>query len=186
MSPTRDRMIEGAARLLARHGLQATSFSEVLEATGAPRGSIYHYFPEGKHQLIGAAIDLVGTRAREALGAQARASAETVTAAFLDQWRTILVRSHLAAGCAVLAVTVAADSADLLRRAGAVFRSWREQLAGLLQQGGLGPSDAVRFAALLVAASEGAVVLCRAEQSMEPFDLVAEQLLDQARGMTAR
>ena len=36
----RDRMIDGAAVLLAKRGLQGASFSEVLEATGAPRGSI--------------------------------------------------------------------------------------------------------------------------------------------------
>ena len=46
-------MIVGAARLLAERGLQETSFSEVLQRTGAPRGSIYHHFPEGKDQLVG-------------------------------------------------------------------------------------------------------------------------------------
>ncbi|HAM27085.1 MAG TPA: TetR/AcrR family transcriptional regulator, partial [Microbacteriaceae bacterium] len=45
-------MAEGAALLLAKHGLQGTSFSEVLELTGAPRGSVYHHFPNGKNQLI--------------------------------------------------------------------------------------------------------------------------------------
>jgi hypothetical protein len=34
-----------------------------------------------------------------------------------------------------------------------------------------------------VAASEGAVVLSRAEQSFEPFDLVSAQLLEQVRTM---
>ena len=59
---------------------------------------------------------------------------------------------------------------------------WRS----LLEEGGLTAKEAAQFAATLVAASEGAVALSRAEQSMEPFDLVAEQLLDQVRGMTAR
>jgi hypothetical protein len=56
----------------------------------------------------------------------------------------------------------------------------------LLEEGGLTAKQAAQFAATLVAASEGAVALSRAEQSMEPFDLVAEQLLDQVRSMTAR
>jgi len=42
---TRDRMVAGAARLLAQRGLQATSFSEVLQFTASPRGSVYHHFP---------------------------------------------------------------------------------------------------------------------------------------------
>ena len=63
----RERMIEGAVRLLARHGLQATSFTEVLELTGAPRGSIYHHFPGGKDELISAAVDRAGARALQGL-----------------------------------------------------------------------------------------------------------------------
>lgn len=86
----------------------------------------------------------------------------------------------------MLAVTVATDSPDLLNDAGTVFRAWRGRLAELLEEGGLTAKEAAQFAATLVAASEGAVALSRAEQSMEPFDLVSEQLLDQVRIMTPR
>jgi hypothetical protein len=64
-------------------------------------------------------------------------------------------------------VTVATDSPELLDRAAGIFRAWRGRLAELLEQGGLAAPDAARFAATLVAASEGAVVLSRAEQSMD-------------------
>ena len=67
-------MIAGAMKLLARRGLQATSFSEVLELTGAPRGSIYHHFPDGKDQLVAAAIALAGERALQPLEEIAGAS----------------------------------------------------------------------------------------------------------------
>jgi TetR/AcrR family transcriptional repressor of lmrAB and yxaGH operons len=177
----RERMIAGAMRLLARRGLQATSFSEVLELTGAPRGSIYHHFPEGKDQLVAAAISLAGDRALQPLEAIAGASAEEIAAAFLGMWRKLLTHTDFGAGCAVLAVTVAADSRELLDHAGNVFRSWRGRLAELLEQGGLSAADAQQLAVILVAASEGAVVLSRAERSMEPFELVSSQLLAQVR-----
>jgi TetR/AcrR family transcriptional regulator, lmrAB and yxaGH operons repressor len=180
----RDRMIDGAIRLLAQRGLQATSFSEVLELTGAPRGSVYHHFPEGKDQLVGAAVDRAGARALHALDVKQEASAEELTAVFLEIWRELLVRSQCRAGCAVLAVTVATDSGELLQHAGAVFRTWRGQLTELFEQGGLSAREAAQFATTLVAASEGAVVLSRAEQSLEPFDLVAAQLLEQARKLS--
>jgi AcrR family transcriptional regulator len=176
-------MVEGAVRLLARQGLQATSFSEVLELTGAPRGSVYHHFPGGKEQLVGAAVDLAGDRAIQLLDDKAGASPEEITAYFLGIWRTILSRSQFQAGCAVLAVTVATDSGELLNHAAAVFRAWRQRLGELFEAGGLGARHAAQLAATLIASSEGAVVLSRAEQSMEPFDLVAEQLLDQVRRM---
>jgi AcrR family transcriptional regulator len=181
----RDRMVESAAQLLARRGLQATSFSEVLELSGAPRGSIYHHFPDGKEQLIESALDAAGAVAIELLDRKAGAPATEVATWFLHIWREVLVRSNFDAGCAVLAVTVAADSPKLRDHAAGIFRTWRRRLAELLEQGGLAPDIAAATAATLIAASEGAVALSRAEQSMEPFDLVAEQLLGQVRSLSA-
>jgi AcrR family transcriptional regulator len=181
----RARMVASAVDLLARKGLQATSFSEVLEQSGAPRGSVYHHFPGGKDQLIGAALDVAGARAIELLDMKAGAPAEELTGWFLHIWREVLVRSNLEAGCAVLAVTVATDSPALLDQAAGVFRAWRRRLAELLERGGLDPHDATTFAATLVASCEGAVALSRAEQSLEPFDLVAEQLLARVRSLAA-
>jgi TetR/AcrR family transcriptional repressor of lmrAB and yxaGH operons len=181
----RDRMVASAVDLLARKGLQATSFNEVLERSGAPRGSVYHHFPEGKDELVGSALDLAGARAIEWLDQKAGRPAEEVATWFLHIWREVLVRSNFEAGCAVLAVTVAADSPELLQHAAAVFRTWRRRVAELLEQGGMAPADAARMAATLIASTEGAVALSRAEQSLEPFDLVAEQLLDQVRQLQA-
>jgi TetR/AcrR family transcriptional regulator, lmrAB and yxaGH operons repressor len=178
-------MVVGAARLLAQRGLQETSFTEVLELTGAPRGSIYHHFPLGKDQLIASAIDLAGSHAISLIERSAGGAAEEVTTHFLEMWREVLVRSSFTAGCSVLAVTIATDSPDLLEHAATVFRTWRLRLAELLTEGGLTEHDAARFAAILIAGTEGAVVLSRAEQSMEPFELVAEQLTTQVKLLAA-
>ena len=175
MGEIHDRMVAGAARLLAQKGLQAASFSEILELTKTPRGSVYHHFPGGKDQLVAEAVELAGSRALAALerpGAMARETAE----GFIGLWRELLVRSNFGAGCAVLAVTVASDSTDLLDKAAAVFQSWRETLARRLAEGGL-PERADELAALLISSTEGAVVLSRAARSLEPFDTVARVLL---------
>src|SRR5713226_6424543 len=121
----REKMILGAVRLLATTGLEGVSFSTVLELTGAPRGSIYHHFPEGKDQLVAAAIGLAGDRALQPLEQIAGASAEEIAQLFFDMWRKLLSHANFAAGCSVLAVTVATDSRELLDHAGSVFRSWR-------------------------------------------------------------
>src|SRR5437870_2587141 len=180
----RERMVASAVALLARRGLQATSFSEVLEHSGAPRGSVYHHFPAGKNQMIDSALDAAGATAIELLDRKAGATAEEIAVWFLHIWREVLIRGKFEAGCAVLAVAVAADSPELLVQTARVFRTWRRRLAELLERGGLQTEDARRFAAVLVASSEGAVVMARAEQSLEPFDLVAEQLLDQVRTLS--
>ena len=180
----RERMIVGAMRLLATKGLDATSFGEVLKLTGAPRGSIYHHFPDGKDQLVAASIDLAGAYLVQQLEQTVGRPALEVARHFLDVWRQLLIGSNQASGCAVLAVAIATDSEALMAHARDVFRSWRERLAELLAQGGLARAEARKFATLLVASTEGAVVLSRAERSLEPFETVAAQLLAQLRAKT--
>ena len=62
-SDARKKMIESAAALLATRGLQGTALTDVV-GVRAPRGStLYHHFPEGKDQLVDAAMELAGERA---------------------------------------------------------------------------------------------------------------------------
>jgi TetR/AcrR family transcriptional regulator, lmrAB and yxaGH operons repressor len=171
------KMISSAIELLARRGLQGTSFGEVLKHSGAPRGSVYHHFPGGKDELVAAAIDRVSERALKTLDAKAGSPATEIAATFLQLWREVLVRSNFEAGCSVLAVVVAAETPRLRERAAGIFTAWRERLADLLRQGGLPRTDASAMATLLVAACEGAVVLSRSTRSLEAFELVAAQLM---------
>ena len=174
---TKEQMIEGAIRLLATRGLQATSFSEVLALTGAPRGSIYHHFPNGKNELVAAALDFTSQRTLQLLEKKRGESARAITEFFLELWRRLLVQSHFQAGCAVLAVTVAADSDELRQKAAAIFDEWQKKLTELYIAAGMEPEVAADFSLELISASEGAVVLARAQKSLAPFEAVAKRLI---------
>ena len=177
-SSTRQTMIAGAAALLSRRGMAATSFSEVLAATGAPRGSLYHHFPGGKDELMAEATGFVGERLLEALDRTDPSTPAEVIGQFTSLWRRVLTESDLDAGCAVAAVAVDAgpDQDQLVELAGSVFAEWRGALAERLQRVGM-PAQRRRDLALLALVSvEGALVVCRAQRSLEDFDRVADML----------
>ena len=50
-SDTRRKMILSQALLQRERGVAGTALPDVLEHSGAPRGSIYHHFPQGRTQL---------------------------------------------------------------------------------------------------------------------------------------
>lgn len=173
-------MIDSAIVLLARDGYQATSFSGVLAASGAPRGSIYHHFPEGKDELVAAAIRTQAERVFDGLGRLSGQPPEIIAASFLDGWRRMLVATDFAVGCSLTAVTVSAGPGALREQTGEVFRDWRGLLARLLTDAGVPVDPAGAFGAQLLAAAEGAVVIARAEHSLEAFELVAARLVADA------
>jgi TetR/AcrR family transcriptional regulator, lmrAB and yxaGH operons repressor len=177
----RTNMVQGAVRLLATRGVEGTSFSQVLSVAGAPRGSVYHHFPGGKSELLHAALDLASGRALEQMESLRGESAREVLDGFLAQWQALLDYSSLRAGCAVASVALAGAEDDVLEHAGSVFRAWTEQLADLFTAGGLAGDAARQFATLTIAATEGAVLLARAERDRRPFDDVGGSLREMLR-----
>jgi TetR/AcrR family transcriptional regulator, lmrAB and yxaGH operons repressor len=177
----RARMVDGAIKLLASRGLEGTSFSEVLELTGTPRGSVYHHFPGGKDELVSAAVEGALRRALDLMATKDGAPAVEVAEYFLGAWRQTLTGSGFRAGCALVAVAVATESAKLREQTADAFRRWHDHLAGLLERGGLPAAAANRHAALLLAACEGIVIISRSLGDLSAFDSAASLLIDGVR-----
>ncbi|MFI2780852.1 TetR/AcrR family transcriptional regulator [Streptomyces sp. ALB3] len=180
-SESRDRMILSAAALLREYGASATSIDRVLAHSGAPRGSVYHHFPGGRAQLIDEAVALAGDFIAGLIDAAVRADdpVEAVDAFFV-LWRDRLVESGFRAGCPIVAVAVETndEAPRLARSAAAVFLRWQEALTALLVRHGLPEERSRRLGAFIIAAVEGAVIMCRAERSTAPIDAAAAEIHD--------
>src|SRR3954462_5636802 len=104
-SDSRNRMIESAALLFREHGYSGTGFRDVIEHSGAPRGSIYHHFPGGKAELATETVRYAGAAIAAEIERLARdGDAVAVLRAFVGWWRHLLERSDFRAGCPVVAV----------------------------------------------------------------------------------
>jgi TetR/AcrR family transcriptional repressor of lmrAB and yxaGH operons len=172
---TRARMVEAAIGALQCDGVAGMSFTDVLAASGAARGAIYHHFPGGKTQLVAEAATLNGQQIRDYFAALPAGSPLAVVRGFVAAIRPAVAASAGGSGCAVAAVTVGQEAGhDALRQAaGAAFTSWVQALAGRLATAGVAPDEATDFAAMLIAVLEGAHVLCRGAGSLEPFEQAA-------------
>lgn len=178
-------MVAGAADLISRRGVRATTLRDVVQHTGTPRGSLSHHFPGGKQQMLEEAIHHAAESVAVPLAAlMQEQGALAGLRSFVGWWRRVLERSNFEAGCPVLAVAVepAADadgepSAVRLRElAHAAFERWQAILCEALRREGVPAARARRLAALVVAAIEGTVAMCRAERSVRPLEEVRQEL----------
>ena len=185
-------MIAGAAEMIARRGVSATSVREVVRHTETPRGSIAHHFPGGKQQLIEEAVSFAGKAIAVPLDRmlQDKGAVEGV-ALFIAFWRKHLETTNFGSGCPVLAVCLeeafekqgvtpgdqgAAEQVRLLDIANSVFLDWRSIIAQALQREGVSAGRAKRLATLSVAAVEGTVAMCRASRNAQSLDEVSREL----------
>jgi TetR/AcrR family transcriptional repressor of lmrAB and yxaGH operons len=180
MVSTRDRFVETACELLEAQGYHATGLNQIIEESGAPRGSLYYYFPDGKEELAAEAIHHVGEivtcRIQRVLQNQDD-SAEAVRA-FIRTVASYMEASDYAAGGPI--TTVALESATTNSRLNdacqVVYDQWQTAFAERLVQGGIGGVRAQRLAVLIVAALEGGIVLSRTAHSTKPLERVADEV----------
>jgi AcrR family transcriptional regulator len=181
MASPRERMVVSAALLIRERGAHPTAIADVLQHSGAPRGSAYHYFPGGRTQLLCEAIDYAGEYVA------GKISKSETSAAALDRlfayYRKQLQDSEFRAGCPVVAVTVEAgdpakpdQSAAVIERAAAAFSRWTTLIAERLATDGVPAGRAAELAMLITTSLEGAIVVARASRDVKPLDLVHGQL----------
>src|SRR5690349_10406926 len=63
----RQSIINTCVTLFRRGGYSASGLNDIVEASGAPKGSLYYYFPQGKASIAAAAVEEAGQRVARTL-----------------------------------------------------------------------------------------------------------------------
>lgn len=183
---TKERLAESMLQLIQTNGYSGTGLNAVIEHAAAPKGSIYFHFPDGKEGLGVAAVELAAKQFETLIvetAASAGSAAEAARAA-IEALTTIVSESNFRLGCPVSVVTLEMGVGnDRLRQScAAAFESWIAPTTALLQANGVDAKEARSLATVVVSTIEGAVIVSRAMQSIQPLisaaDVVAE-LIDQ-------
>jgi TetR/AcrR family transcriptional regulator, lmrAB and yxaGH operons repressor len=172
-------MIQAASELFGQRGYHATAFSDVIQESGAPRGSIYFHFPGGKQELARAAIALAGDEIDETV-AQAQADDPgSLIRALAETMVQRLEGSEYKHGCSIatMVLELAPYDEELSVEFDKVFARWRAALVGRFEAWGIAPESGVLLADLVMSAFEGALILSRAARSSEPFWSTVEALV---------
>ncbi len=170
---SRQKLVEATATLLRRQGFHATGLAEIVTESGAPRGSLYFYFPGGKEELACAALAESGAMWRELLTRVIDAAPDLGTAVesvcrLLGEG---LAASNWEHGCPLATVALEASAASPAVRevCASHFAAWEELIAARLGAAGASPEDAARFGRFALAALEGALLLAKVKRDPAPL-----------------
>jgi AcrR family transcriptional regulator len=167
----RERMVFSAAQLLRRGGVAAAGMRETAAQAHAPRGSLQHYFPGGKEQVVNEAVAWAGryaaSRVPRFITALDEPSPSALFAAMAQQWTDELATAGTLAGCPVAAATTdcAQDIESTRTAAAEAFACWRASVTEALTVMDVPPARAEALATLMVSTLEGAILIARAERS---------------------
>lgn len=175
---SKEKILETATRLFYFQGFHGTGLNQIIKESGAPKGSIYHYFPEGKEQLAEEAILLSKARigdviqhymtehadVEDALLAHIEAMAD-----LFEQENGVEEHSYTMMPFGLLAAESAFMSERLQKACGDTYTFWQSIYLEKLLANGYEEEHATIISKAISALIEGAVTLSLAQKSNDPL-----------------
>lgn len=176
----RQAIVDTAVRLFRKQGYAATGLNQIVEESGAPKGSLYHYFPEGKTAIAEAAVRTAAAKVTGTLQALAAEHDDParIYRRYLDLMAGWMAQSGYRDGSPITTTLLeTAPQIAALRDAGAqALSDWARVLAGALSRKGVPAARAERLARVAIAALEGALLQVRVGEDRQPLDDAADEI----------
>ena len=176
----RDAIVDTAVRLFRKQGYAATGLNQIVAESGAPKGSVYHYFPAGKHAIAAEAVARAGETVVNTLEQLERDTADP--AAMLRAYARLIAgwmsASDFTDGSPIATVLLeTAPAIEPVRAAGsAALGAWSAVYERGLVRHGVSAPRARRLAAAAIAAIEGGLLQARVARSSTPLLEITEEV----------
>lgn len=178
---SKEIILETAAQLFAKQGYHGTGLNQIIRESGAPKGSLYYYFPDGKEELAIACVHLIREILQEKLKYQMTRHAKPVD--FMQAFVLEMADSVDASGTdnfipiGFWAAAETSTVSDMLREAcQTAFTEWKSLIAGKLIESGISLARAEEMAELCVCLIEGATILTMVERNSRAMRRTAEHM----------
>jgi TetR/AcrR family transcriptional repressor of lmrAB and yxaGH operons len=180
MSTSREQFIKTTCDLIEAQGFHGTGLNQIIRESGAPKGSLYYHFPEGKEELVAEAVERTGRGVAERIRDNLAAEADLAGAvrAFVRRIADGVEDSGFRTGGPLM--TVAMETATSSERLNLACRKAYGRLISAFEakllSSGFSDRRALELATFIVAAIEGGILLSRTEHAGDPLRLIAEEL----------
>lgn len=172
VSSAREDMLSAAVELFGARGYDGVGVAELLEKSGAPRGSLYFHFPGGKPQIGAEVVARVGASVAERFR-MLHESGVTLDEFIVQVFKATAKESKercYEASCPMAAIATGFGSSDvkLAEAVRGAFASWETEIRTAAEARGMSATNACIFASAMLSSMEGAMVISKAQTSSSP------------------
>jgi TetR/AcrR family transcriptional regulator, lmrAB and yxaGH operons repressor len=176
----RDQILMTAWRLFESQGYHATGINQIITESGVPKGSFYHYFPEGKEGLAVEAIEAITCGMQSKVQKACAAAPDCVTAIggiFRNIARHLEESGYQHGGpLTTVALETATTNDRLNQSCQRAYNFLHQELVKQLTAADFSENDARELSTTIVASLEGGILLSRTFHSTEPMEQLARQI----------
>lgn len=183
----REQILQTTSELLESQGYHGTGLNQIIKESGAPKGSLYYYFPEGKKEIAAQAIQRSALLTAERIRSNLTAGQEFTESlrAFCHSIAGYIEQSGFRAGGPLQAVAVETAATDDYLNAACreAYQTLRQAFEEKMLASGFSAEQASRYARLILYLLEGAILLSRTDHSGDPLRQAGDELADLLRAV---
>lgn len=176
----KDALIEAASRLFKQRGYCGVGLNDIIEESGVPKGSLYHYFPKGKEQLATAAINYTKALVMDDIKRVFAGASNPVEAfqAYVYELSRVFGEGGdpLGSPIGTIAGETHTTSESIRLACESTFKDWQSVYAQQFLEAGYSEQQSVRLAVVFHALTEGGILLALTLKSGQPLAEIAEQI----------
>jgi TetR/AcrR family transcriptional repressor of lmrAB and yxaGH operons len=180
MTDVREKILITMARLIEKQGYHATGLNEIIGESGAPKGSVYYYFPGGKEQIGAEAIlesgRIISGRLRVLLQGELKPSYAIHN--FLIQMAKNVEETGFGAGSPL--TTASVETAITSEKINQACQDAFELILSAFQEkfleAGFSETDSSELSLYVTTVVEGGILMSRTYHRTEPLYLAAKHL----------
>lgn len=171
-----EKIIAAASELFQLKGYTATGLNEILRESGAPKGSLYYYFPSGKEELALAAVDLAATTMQARVSEGLKSDEDPMRAiSRVIQDMIIALKNDgklQTMSLSMLALETCQTSDSLREACAKSFEKMADVYAQKLSESGFSHEQATELGTVIQSMIEGAITLSLTAQDVKPLESV--------------
>ncbi|GAA2629765.1 TetR/AcrR family transcriptional regulator [Dactylosporangium fulvum] len=155
---TRERIVTGAATLLRERGVDQVSLDDIRAATATSKSQLFHYFPDGRSQLL---LAVARHEAQQVLLEQEPQLSDLGPPGSWSEWRDVVIARYERQGtrCPMSALTrqLAPSHPEVGAVVAGLLTEWQRRIEAGLARAGV--EQARTRAIIILAALQGGISL---------------------------
>lgn len=177
---SKDKLIKTASRLFQIQGYHATGLNQITKESGAPKGSLYYHFPDGKEQLAFESLQMTVKFVSDQIVDGLQKSSDPVIA--IQNFINDMAERFQKEGCkggvpvASIALETSLISESLRRACQTAYGKFQSVFTQKLIESGYEEKHAKELGIVINSMVEGAFLISFTMADSEPLRLVAKQI----------
>lgn len=171
---------------MEKQGYHATGLNELIRKSGAPKGSLYYYFPNGKEQIASEALleagRTVSERFRERTALESNSAKAIRDFLYMIAQRMEETKFYTGSTMTMIAMETVTKSKKINAACREGYTMLIDAFKEKMLAGGMEESKARGMAEMIIASVEGAIILSRTYQDANHLRRIADHVFQMLKG----